>query len=200
MSCAAKQKKGEEIMREKRKSLRFWAALVLLTAFSILLGSLPTIALAETVGLDGGLEMAAQANEESATDSSGGAAQGDRGAIHGTDALEAGEVSELTAQATASGTWGTCPWEISSDGTLTIRPGEGASQEDLYISPWYEYADSIRKVVLAKSGTNKVKLPAFSGWLFASLHKASTFDLSGADVSDVECMDSMFTAAKVSRR
>ena len=51
----------------------------------------------------------------------------------------------------SSGTWGTCPWEITSDGVLTVHPGEFVIffPEDGHapcISPIPEYKKVIIKV------------------------------------------------------
>ena len=91
-----------------------------------------------------------------------------------------------------SGTWGTCPWEITADGTLTVHPGVGASQEDIYVSPWNDYSSSITSVVLAKEGGRKVVLPEDSAFLFYRLRRVTSMDLSAADASVVRTMYWMF--------
>ena len=57
------------------------------------------------------------------------------------DGLNAENVVQTQADdVIASGTWGTCPWEISADGTLTVHPGQGAEQAIVQYtirSPWY---------------------------------------------------------------
>lgn len=57
-------------------------------------------------------------------------------------ASEATLVIEPQVGNIATGTWGTCPWEISEDGVLTVRPGEGANTTDVNYSPWIAYVDS----------------------------------------------------------
>ena len=94
----------------------------------------------------------------------------------------------------ASGTWGTCPWEISTDGTLTVHPGEGASQEGLENSPWKEHAGSISAVVFAEEDGKKVVAPADSSYLFLWLNHAFSIDLSGFDTSHVTSMGYLFAS------
>ena len=92
----------------------------------------------------------------------------------------------------ASGTWGTCAWEIDADGVLTINPGEGAATEGT--CPWATHAASVRGVVLKSSEETRVVLPEDSSNLFAGLNSASYFDLSGADTSNATNMDGMFSS------
>ena len=49
----------------------------------------------------------------------------------------------------ASGTWGTCPWEIDAQGTLTVHPGVGASQEGAFMSLWSAYHKCVKGVVFS---------------------------------------------------
>lgn len=112
----------------------------------------------------------------------------------------------LFAQASipASGTWGSCPWEISGDGTLTVRPGKGADTNArssyLHESPWNDYRDSIRHVVFMQEDGKKVIAPAESASLLCFyspdvqfyFSKIESIDLSGLDTSSVVNMTSMF--------
>ena len=93
----------------------------------------------------------------------------------------------------ASGTWGTCPWEVSSDGVLTVHPGVGRSQRNADYSPWNDYCSDIVAVVFAGEGGRKVVLPADSHCLLADLYNVQNIDASGLDVSSVVNMSSMFT-------
>ena len=102
------------------------------------------------------------------------------------------ELSTLDASASniASGTWGTCPWEISSNGTLTIHPGYGSSYShdpsyagSYYLVPWKDWRDSIKAIkVVAESG-RKVVVPDTALGLFAHLPNLVSADLSGLDTS-----------------
>lgn len=58
----------------------------------------------------------------------------------------------------ASSTWGTCPWEITVDGTLVIHDGAGANDSYSYRSPWKSWKDSIEAVITACSGGNRVNV------------------------------------------
>ena len=106
------------------------------------------------------------------------------------------ETYTLDESLIAIGEWGTCPWEIASDGTLTVHPGTGAEQEPnwgTYESPWASYSEHITKVIFAAEGGQKVIAPANSRSLLASLIKAESIDLSGLDTSNVTDMASMFS-------
>ena len=92
----------------------------------------------------------------------------------------------------ASGTWGTCPWEIDSAGKLTVRPGVGESQQYRAFSPWSAYESRVTSVTFAQTGGERVVLPAESGCLFFGLSKVKSMDLSGCDVSGVTGMSYMF--------
>ena len=98
------------------------------------------------------------------------------------------------ADSIASGTWGTCPWEISADGVLTVHPGKGTSQPSSgeVASPWEEHADSITSVVFTAKDGNKVIAPTSIRALLRNLSKATTMDFSGLDTSGVEDMSSLF--------
>ena len=113
--------------------------------------------------------------------------------------------NEITSQADniASGTWGTCPWEISADGTLAIYPGVGKTNTgqtyDLTFGTavgegdWYDYRDSITTVVFAPDKDGVVRAPADSRFLFNGLRNMTRFDASGLDTSGVTNMEGMFS-------
>ena len=101
----------------------------------------------------------------------------------------------LPAGVALTGTWGTCPWELSEDGVLTVHPGDGASQEGKEESPWYTYSESINEIVFVEEGGVKAVAPANSSWLFAGLD-VSSFDTSGLDTSHVVNMSNMFNCAR----
>ena len=95
-------------------------------------------------------------------------------------------------QAVASGLWGTCPWEITSDGTLTIHPGTGETQSNSSASPWYAYRDSVKSVVFAEENGKMVIAPANCVSLLEDMYNAETIDASGLDTSSVTDMSWFF--------
>ncbi|MBR3328214.1 MAG: BspA family leucine-rich repeat surface protein [Atopobiaceae bacterium] len=114
-----------------------------------------------------------------------------------TDALEQPEPSNevISTQAddiVESGTWGTCPWTLSSSGVLTVMPGEGINPSSSYEYPWHEFADSVTAVHFTAEGESRVVLPPYSHNMFVGFTNAASFDLSVADTSNVICMDGMF--------
>ena len=107
-------------------------------------------------------------------------------------APEAALVIEPQVGNIATGTWGTCPWEISEDGVLTVRPGEGANTTDVNYSPWIAYVDSITKVVFVRDGGKRVIAPATCTALFARMPNITEIDFSGFDTSKTTAMNEMF--------
>ncbi len=94
--------------------------------------------------------------------------------------------------ATASGTWGTCPWTIDAEGTLTINPGVGELQDGKYKSPWGSYNASIKKVVFATGADgSKVVAPENLQYLFYMM-KLTSADLRGLNASNVKSLENVF--------
>lgn len=93
------------------------------------------------------------------------------------------------AAVTASGTWGTCPWSLSSDGVLTIGAGTGANSSGYGSAPWYSQRANIKSVEL----TGEVKLPQSVANLFAECRNLTSFDASNLDTSAVTDMNNMFS-------
>ena len=95
----------------------------------------------------------------------------------------------------ASGTWGTCDWEISVDGVLTIHAGTGEDNHN-GTSPWYKYAKQIKEIVAVED----IVLPSLSHALFAiywvenyeAYSLCTKMDLSGLDTSNVTDMSWLF--------
>lgn len=94
-----------------------------------------------------------------------------------------------------TGKWGTCKWDISEAGVLTIHQGTGASTDG--ICPWKQYAEKIVQVV--------AKEPILLPWNASSLlalnftddsgelsSNCISMDLSGLDASYVRDMNGMF--------
>ena len=94
--------------------------------------------------------------------------------------------------------FGTCEWQISANGVLTIRPANGLSGElgDFSAgSPWWRYSDSINRVVIQGKVSGDVSggdPVAFNCSLFGGLTKTKTCDLSGLDTSNSTSLQGMF--------
>lgn len=95
----------------------------------------------------------------------------------------------------ATGTWGSCPWEISFSGTLTVHPGMGTDIDlNSYEAdnPWADYAGSITTAIFAWEEERKVIAPEKIQGMFMRFSQLETADLSGMDTSSVVCIDDMF--------
>ena len=102
----------------------------------------------------------------------------------------------------ASGTWGTCPWTLASNGKLTVRPGKGTDTGYVYDdngvlrrsyeSPWSQWESEITSVAFVAEGGKKVVLPKDCTGLFERFTACKSIDLSGVDSSQVESMMNLF--------
>ncbi|MBQ9058702.1 MAG: BspA family leucine-rich repeat surface protein, partial [Atopobiaceae bacterium] len=118
----------------------------------------------------------------------------------------------------ASGTWGTCPWELTSDGDLRIYPGVGADtdwSESVPWFPWLPYKQYIRRVstssgVVAPNNLcglfmdcyELVEVDGLNLWdtsvttnfasMFNGCKKLISADLSGLNVKSIESTNCMF--------
>ena len=118
----------------------------------------------------------------------------------GADLGLTGEPDDASVQAlsgdniVASGVWGTCPWEIDDEWTLTIYPGVGEDIPAPYEgSPWYGYWSDLKKVVFKSTNGAKVIAEGHNlRWLFAGYSFVESFDLSGLDTSRATDMTGMF--------
>ena len=88
-----------------------------------------------------------------------------------------------------SGTWGTCAWEISEEGVLTVHRGVGVYVDG---SPWAVYADDITSVAFKAEDGQKVNPPADCAFLLSGLGKVERIDASGLNTSNVTGMRGMF--------
>ncbi len=95
-------------------------------------------------------------------------------------------IEESLEEVQASGTWGTCRWEIDDDGVLTIHAGTGADTNGR--CPWERYTEEITAVVAAE----KIILPADVSRLFCDCGSMTTMDVSGFNTGSVENMFAMF--------
>ena len=108
--------------------------------------------------------------------------------------------TEMQAQNVAkSGTWYTCPWELSSDGTLTVHPGQGMQVVKIIdgwleeiVCPWEMYSADITKIVFTVENGKKAVAPQDCTNLFKGLENLSSIDLAGLDTSATTNMDEMF--------
>ena len=89
----------------------------------------------------------------------------------------------------ATGAWGTCAWEISDAGVLTIHPGTGGI---IGGAGWFPYRDDVTSIKAVAEDGNKIVCPSDSSSLFEFFSNATTADLSGLDTSNVADMSEMF--------
>ena len=92
----------------------------------------------------------------------------------------------------ATGTWGTCPWEITEDGTLTVHPGEGADPATDSL-PEEENGTEVVAIRFIAEDDSKVVAPESCYELLAHRSALQTVDASGLDTSNVTNMQNMFT-------
>jgi len=111
------------------------------------------------------------------------------------DALAAGQAEDnaqtQAGSVIASGTWGTCPWEISDTGVLTVHPGVLAGT--ISESPWISYSSAITHIVFKEEAGAKIVPGEHDSlnMLFYNLSSVKTMDLSGLDTStatEASCM------------
>lgn len=99
------------------------------------------------------------------------------------------------AELPASGTWGSCQWDIDVNGVLTIHAGTGApvTINDGDVSPWADHAAQVTAV----HTTGVVVLPAAASRLFQNMTNLT--DISGLanfDTSNAKTMHSMFSGCR----
>lgn len=89
--------------------------------------------------------------------------------------------------AIASGTCGTCSWNIDDNGKLTIQPTSGSSGELTHVFvtyidpvyPWGQYAEQIKQVVISGNITTKTDFTEVSGeyhYMFYGYTNLTTID------------------------
>lgn len=93
----------------------------------------------------------------------------------------------------ASGTWGSVPWAINNEGTLTLGTGTGIGTRPDGInckSPWENYENDIKKIIFEGTVTSAQEV---SG-LFQFLSNVTEIDnLEKLDTSNATEMQNMFT-------
>ena len=111
--------------------------------------------------------------------------------------------SQADTNLIASGKWGTCPWEIDAEGTLTVRPGTGEDTpyttdwvggRDIYNyhSPWDKYKSNVKKAVFLETEGVRVTAPKVLNSLFEGFSYLVSADLSGLDLHETKVMKQMF--------
>ncbi|MGI5990539.1 MAG: BspA family leucine-rich repeat surface protein, partial [Lachnospiraceae bacterium] len=98
--------------------------------------------------------------------------------------LTAGAVQVHADPLPASGTWGTCAWDIDANGVLTIHGGTGVTLGSHDNTPWYNYRNDITSV--KTSGT--IICPEYLGGLFKNCKNIVTADVSGFDTSGTKSL------------
>ena len=99
----------------------------------------------------------------------------------------------VTARAEiASGTCGTCVWNISDDGTLTISPANGTSgtlgSYNYSGWPWYSKRNKVKKVVIEEGTAANTKTTG----MFYGMYYCTDIQAGGLDTSNVTDMSEMF--------
>ena len=110
----------------------------------------------------------------------------------GSDASVAPIAAQAVAEAQAatvveSGTWGTCQWQLTSEGVLRIGSGTGEDTE--FECPWMDYVDQVKRVVF----TANVIAPEDCSCLFEDMEYVEAIDLKGLDTSQTTNMAYMFS-------
>ena len=101
---------------------------------------------------------------------------------------------EMATQAgeTASGYWGTCKWELTSEGVLKIHPGEAG---DVYAAQaWRDHTYSITAISAPVENGKKIICPDSMDYVFCALSELKSADLSGLDTSNTTSMNSVFNS------
>ncbi|WKT14468.1 BspA family leucine-rich repeat surface protein [Lactococcus lactis] len=99
----------------------------------------------------------------------------------------ADNVTQLSSNNIASGTFGSCPWSIDDSGTLTISTGSFNNTNGS--SPWSNYSEQIKNIIF----TGKVLASSDLSRLFGYMSNLSTITgLENLDTTNANTMNSMF--------
>ena len=165
-------------------------AVAVATAWALAWSGVPAPALAQVADSPRSEEGAALEEKRPDDAASATPVAGESPASELTTDVEEGDGLAISTQASgeniAFGTWGTCAWEIDSEGTLRVHAGEGVDF-GLY-SPWGSNSKSIKSAVLEDG----VKLPRQCAGMFAGYSLLTSLDASGCDTSNVKDMGNMF--------
>ena len=102
---------------------------------------------------------------------------------------ETSVVPQDSPEIVETGKWGTCPWELTSDKTMIVRPGTGVSPKRRD-GPWKTH--KAKRVVFQSEGSEKVVAPSDLLEMFDVCESLTSLDLSGLDTSNVTDMTLMF--------
>ena len=113
------------------------------------------------------------------------------GAVETPTLNENGNIAEGTIDDDTA--WGTCAWEISADGTLSVHQGTGVDTVEREPgsvwnkTPWRANVDDVKRVVF-----ENVTAPEIMDEIFANMHNLEFVDLSGINTSGTTSMYGMF--------
>ncbi len=148
-------------------------SLRVLVSSALVLGSVPTNALAE------GIDEAQNAAEV--------LAEGIEEAQYAAEALAAA----VSADSDYIVDWtecGTCVWSIDSNGALVVKPADGNETGELTEVPWSSYRSKVKSVKF--EGT--VKAPSNFDYAFRDMTKLEAVDFSGLDTSGTKSIRLLF--------
>ena len=129
-------------------------------------------------------ESASEASKSESGESSEAIDSADSEEATGDETADADSSAETDSEsdANSSGTYGDLKWSFDSEGTLEIT-GNGA-MEDTYAAgyPWYEHADSIRKVVIGDGVTSVGNYAFYRDWSASdpSYNKLTSVSIAGS--------------------
>ncbi|WP_406841793.1 MucBP domain-containing protein [Lactococcus lactis] len=113
-------------------------------------------------------------------------------AVQNTSAINNVNGEVMASDDIASGTWGSVPWVINNEGTLTLGTGTGIGTRPDGInckSPWENYKNDIKKIIFEGKVTSAQEV---SG-LFQNLSNVTEIDnLEKLDTSNATGMQNMF--------
>ena len=104
------------------------------------------------------------------------------------------DVEQSGSEIVESGYWGTCLWELTADGTVTVHPGTG-SHLSWERQPWRDTdrKGSVKKIIFLGSDSEKVIARGNSSdAMFDGCTSLTSVDLSGLDVSQATNLRGMF--------
>ena len=118
--------------------------------------------------------------------------------------LQASDYSEANDnEVVDSGTWGTCAWEYTQNGTVTIYPGSDWFEVRLAQADYFDYRmvykttftdlqRQIKRIVFKEVDGEKVIAPIDCSCLFKGLYSLESVDFSGLDTSNTTNIGGLF--------
>ena len=95
----------------------------------------------------------------------------------------------------AAGHWGTCEWELTKNGILTVHPGEGVEAVNR-ICPWANYSDNVKSIYFEDG----VVMPENCEYLFTKLSAARIIEFGEIDTSRVRYFQGIFSECSALER